>query len=166
MAVLSVIVGILLILGGICCIVTPLATFLATGYILCIILLVFGVMGIVRAFQKKAHALEVVSSILAIIVGIVALTRPGGALVFDGVLVYLMAAWLLVQGVSAIVIGIQSRPESGWVFGLIAGILCVLLGIYAFIRPEFMAVTAGVLLGFFIIAAGVSLISFGAMTNE
>ena len=47
MSVLFVILGVLLIIGGISCIFTPLATLLSAGYIIGILLLVFGIIGII-----------------------------------------------------------------------------------------------------------------------
>ena len=96
MVVLSVILGVLLMIGGFACIFTPLATFFTTGYFLCALMLVFGIVGIVRAFQKKADVFEIIVSILAIIVGLIALFRPGSSLVFDGVILIFIACWFLV----------------------------------------------------------------------
>ena len=45
MTVLSIILGVLLIIGGFSCMFTPLATFLSTGYFLAIMLLVYGAYG-------------------------------------------------------------------------------------------------------------------------
>ncbi len=166
MAVLSIILGVFLIIAGISFIATPLATFLATGFILAIFLFVYGIAGIVKAIQGKAHVLEVVCSVLAIIVGIVAIIRPGGTLAFDTIILYFLAAWLFVVGVTSIIIAFQSRPSNGWYWGLISGILAVILGILAFIYPMFSAITVGILIGFFCIFGGISLISLAFTTNE
>ncbi len=159
MVILSIILGILLIIAGVSCAFTPLGTFMAAGYLICIVMLIFGIVGIVRGFQKKATALEVVVSVLALIVGIVALFRPGDKLVLDTIVLYLLSAWFVCVGVVSIVESVQDRG-SGWVLGLIIGIICVILGLYSFVHPMFTAVTAGILIGFFFIGTGISLISF------
>ena len=51
MSVLSIVFGILLVICGFACMFTPLATFLSTGYYLLILLLVYGIFGIVRYFH-------------------------------------------------------------------------------------------------------------------
>lgn len=167
MTVLSIIVGVLLIIGGFCCMFTPVGTFLATGYFLGIILLVFGIVGIVRGFQKQAKALEVVVSVLAVIVGVFALFRPGSTMEFDRILLYLIAAWFTIEGIVSIVLAIQVKDiNSGWYWGLIFGILAVLVGIYAFAHPMFTAVTTGILVGIFFITAGFELISFAFALSD
>ena len=132
MVVLSVILGVLLMIGGFACIFTPLATFFTTGYFLCALMLVFGIVGIVRAFQKRADVFEIIVSILAIIVGLIALFRPGSSLVFDGVILIFIACWFLVEGIAMIVEGVKSRAtNSNWWVNLIVGILGIIVGIYS-----------------------------------
>ena len=148
MVVLSVILGVLLMIGGFACIFTPLATFFTTGYFLCALMLVFGIVGIVRAFQKKADVFEIIVSILAIIVGLIALFRPGSSLVM-------------------IVEGVKSRAtNSHWWVNLIVGILGIIVGIIAFANPMFTAITAGILLGLFFIQIGITLISLAFASEE
>ena len=81
MAILGILCGIILVLAGISFMATPLATYLATGYIFAITLLVVGIVGIVNFINKKTSALSFVTSILAVIVGLVCVFRPGKTLV-------------------------------------------------------------------------------------
>ena len=164
MVVLSVILGVLLMIGGFACIFTPLATFFTTGYFLCALMLVFGIVGIVRA---KADVFEIIVSILAIIVGLIALFRPGSSLVFDGVILIFIACWFLVEGIAMIVEGVKSRAtNSNWWVNLIVGILGIIVGIIAFANPMFTAVTADMLLGLFFIQIGITLISLAFASEE
>lgn len=115
MTVISIILGVLLIIGGVSCMLTPFATYLSTGVFIGAFMLVYGIAGLIRGFQKKAHALEIVVSVLAIIVGVISFIRPGTALVFDGVMLYVIAAWFVIQGVVSIVIAFQMKSvSSGW----------------------------------------------------
>lgn len=162
MTILSIIFGVLMIIGGVSCMFTPLATFLSTGYYFAILLLVYGVVGIIRFFKKMAGGLELVVSILAVVVGLIAMFRPGQTLIFDGMILYFIAAWLLIQGVTTIVLSIQARNErSGWFWGVIAGILGVIAGVYSFAHPVLTAVTAGVLIGLYFIEVGIDMIALG-----
>ncbi len=130
-------------------------------------MLVFGIVGIVRAFQKKADVFEIIVSILAIIVGLIALFRPGSSLVFDGVILIFIACWFLVEGIAMIVEGVKSRAtNSHWWVNLIVGILGIIVGIIAFANPMFTAITAGILLGLFFIQIGITLISLAFASEE
>jgi uncharacterized membrane protein HdeD (DUF308 family) len=109
MGIISVILGVLLVIGGFSLMFTPLATFLATGYILGILLLVYGIAGIIRCISHKADALEWILNILAVIVGLIALFRPGSTLVFDSLILVIIACWFLVQGVVQIVLAFKEK---------------------------------------------------------
>lgn len=165
MIIIALILGILFVVGGFSCMFTPLATFLSTGYFLGIMLFIYGLMGILQAITNKdRHILGIITSILAFLVGVIAIVRPGSALQFDRLVLYLMAAWVALQGISSIVISIQCRKvKKSWVLGLIVGILGVLLALYSFSHPLFLAVTAGFLIGFFLLQAGLNLISLAVL---
>ena len=53
MSVLNIILGILLVIGGFSCMFTPFATFLSAGYYIAILLLVYGVFGLVRSEERR-----------------------------------------------------------------------------------------------------------------
>ena len=163
MGVLSVILGVLLIIGGFSCMFTPLATFLSTGYFLGIMMLVYGVGGIIRAVSHKADVLEWILNILAVIVGLIALFRPGSTLIFDSMILVIIACWFVVQGVIQIVLSFKAKSVvKGWYWGLIVGILGILVGIYSWFHPVLTAVTAGILIGLYFVESGISLIALGA----
>ncbi len=166
MTFLSIICGILMIIAGIACLATPLETFMATGYFLVCILLVYGVIGIIRFFQKRAGALELAVSILAVIVGALSLFRPGQVLVFDNICLILIAAWLFIQGIVTLVLSIRSRLFlKGWGWGVFTGILGIVAGLYSFAYPQFLAVTTGVLIGLYFIEAGINMIVMGSVLD-
>lgn len=166
MTVLSIIFGVLLVIGGFSCMFTPLATFLSVGYYLAILFLVYGIFGIIRFFRKEAGGLELIVSILAVIAGIICLVRPGETLVFDRLILTLIAVWLLVQGLVSIIVAFQSREEQkGWFWGVVVGALGILAGLYSFAHPVFTAVTAGVLIGLYFIEAGFDMIVLGSVAG-
>ena len=167
MTILSIIFGVLLIISGFSCMFTPLATFLYTGYFLGILMLVYGIVGIIRGIRREAYALEVVISVLAVIVGLAALFRPGSTLIFDRIMLYLIACWFTIQGVLSIVMAFRVKNfKNGWYWGLIAGILGVLVGMYSFAHPVLTAVTAGILIGIYFIEAGFNRIMLAAAVNS
>ena len=159
MVVLSVIVGIILIMGGIACLFSPAATFLQTGYFIAILMLIYGIVGIVNVIKKREHPLTLIMHILAIIIGIFAIFRPMSTLVLDTILAYTVAAWFVIQGVVTIYLSITVRKAAkGWVWGLIMGIIGMLLGIYSFVHPTLSALMIGILIGIYLIEAGLNMI--------
>lgn len=161
MSILFIILGILLVIGGFSCLLTPLPTMLAAGYIVGIMLLIYGIATLVRAIQEKEDVLVWIMSILSIIVGIFAIVNPGGTLALDTMIIYLFAADFLVQGIIEIILSIRMRGEKGWVLGLIAGILSVVLGVYSIIYPSFAAFTIGVLISLYFISRGFVMMTLG-----
>lgn len=167
MAVISVILGILLIISGFSCMFTPFATFLSAGYFVGIMMFAFGIAGIVKAFQKRSTVFDTVMSILAFIVGIISLVRPGSTLVFDIIILYMVAAWFLMRGIMAIVVAFQVKGvTSNWFLGLIIGILSIILGLYSFAHPAVTALTTGILIGFYFVETGIDLILATIMVNQ
>ena len=162
MSVISIIFGILLIIGGFSCMYQPFFTFLSTGYFITILMLVYGVFGIVRFFQKKTSVLDLIVSILAVIIGVVCLVHPVQSLIVDKIILYLIAAWLLVQGIVTIFMSFNARDEQkGWFWGVIIGALGILAGIYSFAHPGITALAEGVLIGLYFVEAGLDMIFMG-----
>ena len=163
MSVISIIFGILLIIGGFSCMYQPFFTFLSTGYFITILMLVYGVFGIVRFFQKKTGVLDLIVSILAVIVGVVCLVHPFESLAVDRFILYLIAVWLMVQGLVTIIVSFGARDvKKGWFWGVIVGILGMLAGIYSFAHPFLTAVVEGVLIGLYFVEAGLDMIFMGS----
>lgn len=163
MGVLAIIVGIILAIGGVACMFTPIVTFLAAGYIICIALFVFGVFGLIYAITRKSGAATYIVAILAIIVGIVCLANPGGSLVISDIILILVAVFLLVSGIFACATAVSVRKENKkWWLGLIAGIIGIVVGIICIVSPFAEVLALGILIGLLILAAGIELIAIGA----
>lgn len=169
MTVLFVILGILMILCGISCMFTPLSTFISTGYFIVILMAVFGITGLVWSITKKKYGTTFIFSILSIILSIVLLFFPNLMLLADGVLVYLTAAWFVIQGIVSIVTSVTFTRVLGsgmWVLQLIVGILGIILGCYSFFHPAVLAISMGFLIGFYFIEAGITTIVFSSVSEE
>ena len=163
MTVLAIILGVLMVFAGVSLMCTPLATFLSAGYFLGIMMLVYGIIGIVKAFQKQSHVFETIMSVLAVIVGVIAIIRPGSTLILDGMIVYMAAAWFVLRGACSIVLAFQTKSvNKNWIWVLIIGIMSLVIGIYSFAHPGVMAVATGILIGFYFVDAGIDMV-VGAM---
>ena len=169
MRVLSVIIGILMLICGVSCMCTPLVTFMDAGYFIVIMVAVYGVIGIVRAIAEKHFGAGFVFSILSVIFGVTVLFFPRLMLLADGIMIYMTAAWFVLQGIISFVLqgiisvisAIQIKKATGsklWILQLIFGILGVILGCYSFFHPALVAVSIGFLIGFYFIETGFAML--------
>ncbi len=160
MKIVTIILGILMAICGISCICTPVMTFLEAGYFLVILLLVYGIAAIVKAVAQKEYGMPFLFGILSTVLGIVIMVVPGLKLMTDGMLIYIMAVWFLMQGVVGIVLSFRQKKlkGKGWIGTLILGVLGVLLGLYSLAHPMLLAFTFGVLVGMYFIECGVNMI--------
>lgn len=164
MTVLFIIFGVLLIMSGISFLVSPLLTFLSYGYFIIILVLVYGILGIINAIRFKRFGLNFVFSILSVIFGIAAMFYPDLSMVTDTILVYAAAIWFMLMGIVQIVTSIKITKKLGtgvWVFQLILGILSIIIGIVACFQPIIMAGSIGIFIAIYFIDTGITMISAG-----
>jgi uncharacterized membrane protein HdeD (DUF308 family) len=91
--------------------------------------------------------------VLSIIFGVLLFVAPGISL---QTLIAILAAWLIIDGVSNIVTSIQHlrQHRHGWMT-LIEGVISVIAGIGAFVLPGLTALTLLYLIAFWAIATGI-----------
>lgn len=162
MLVLSIIFGVLLICGGFFCVFAPIETFMSAEYYIVILLMVFGLFGIIKGIGAKRFGVSFVFSIISFLFGIAVLFRPGLLLFTDGILFYLLASWIVLMGFVAIYSAVTLTKATGskmWILQLIFGIIGILLGCYTFFHPVVFAFTIGWLIGFYFIEAGFTMIA-------
>ena len=150
-----------MVLCGGSCLFTPLRTFLASGYALMVLLLVYGVAGIVKSIATKEYRANFAFSIISVIAGLVMAFIPGLKLMADGVFIYMMAGWFILQGIVSIVISMKFKGAGGgkkWIWGLVLGILGIILGLYSMFHPVLLALTTGILIGVYFIVSGINMI--------
>lgn len=108
-----------------------------------------------------------IPSVLAVIIGIIAIFRPGTTLLMDGFMAYLFAAWFVIQGIISIYLAFKVKGiKKGWYWGLILGILGLIVGIYSFFHPMVSIVTIGILIGVYLIEAGLNMIVLATAVNQ
>lgn len=118
--------------------------------------IVFGVFGVIRSLflikKVKNWWIILIEGILGIIIGIMVFAWPISTTIF---LVYFIAAWLVITGITAIAHGSTVKNTAM----IIMGVVGLILGIFIFFRPPLYA-TATLLLfiGFFAVFRGIALI--------
>ncbi len=122
------VMGILMIVGGIAAIATPLFATVGVVTFLGLLILAAGVAQIVSAFQCKAWRgvlLNTLVGVLYVVTGFLILENP-----LEGAagLALLLALFFLASGIFRIVISLQERFP-GWGWTLLSGAVTVLLGL-------------------------------------
>lgn len=169
MTVLFIILGILLVAFGFSCMFTPLLTFMDAGYFIVIMVLVYGVFGIIRAIRYRKFGVGFVFSILSVLLGIAMLVFPSSLLVAQEMWLILVAIWFVIMGIVTIVNAATVTRKTGskiWILELIFGILALIVGGYSFFQPILLAVSVGVLIGIFFIETGFTLMFAGIAADD
>ncbi|HUD30511.1 MAG TPA: DUF308 domain-containing protein [Novosphingobium sp.] len=119
--------GILLLVVALIVLVNPLVAGVATGLILGVVLIVYGVAAIAAGWttlSTRARWTEILLGALALLAGIFAIVDPvAGALS----LVWAIGVWLVVAGGFQIAFALKARHDRGW--RLFLGALDVVLGL-------------------------------------
>jgi len=180
MKIIGALFGIALIVGGIYCLVTPVETFSVFSWLIGFAMLVEGVSSAFTWNQRRkfgfADGWTLVAAIVSIVLGIIVLGSYAARYAIDAFLAYMIAAWLVIGGVSRIIaaVGLQRLGRSGimpgnmasssWILMLLVGILVVAMGIVCFFHPMIAMASVGMILGLSIIVAGISILA-AALTS-
>ena len=150
--------GVLLLIAGIVALVWPHVASVALVFVLGWILIISGVLqgiGLIGAKDVPHFWLQLVSAVLAILIGILLLRNPDAGLL---VMTVLLIVFFVVEGVSKVIFALNIRPFDGWLWVLLSGIVGILLGAYLWanmpVSSEWML---GVLLGILLIVEGAAL---------
>jgi uncharacterized membrane protein HdeD (DUF308 family) len=165
--IITIIIGVLLIIGGIYCFIAPGVTFLTLGWVIGVLLLVSGIETVAACFMAGGTGTTVwdlLFGVLTILAAVLMLTNGYAQLFTDGVLILAFAFWMTVSGVSRIAAAFRLKGmDAGvWVWTLIFGILSILLGLYSFAHPLITAFAIGFLIGLWLLMYGLNMVAFGA----
>lgn len=170
MKVFNCILGILTVLASIYCIFYPGLTFLNCGWIVTIILGLWGISSIVSYAASRNDGnnkekalmgtLGLIAGIAAAVVSVLAMFMPGIRVMFDIIILAIFAVWLIVDGISSIATSfkVKKSGSSVWVLPLICGVLVLLAGIYGIFNLIFTAQTLGLFMGILLMTYGIRLI--------
>lgn len=177
MKALSIILGVLMVIGGVFCVVDSAMTFAVLGWIIGFAAFIGGI-GLICAYSRThkygtASGWTLFGGIVSTAIGLFILFS-GRALFFtDTVLAYMISFWTVIFGIGNIVVAFKMKQlrkdlpleKRGhiWLWALIIGILTTILGVYACIHPLVTIVTVGWLVGLSIIFTGIDTICLGIM---
>jgi uncharacterized membrane protein HdeD (DUF308 family) len=129
--------GVLAIIFGLVALFFPGIALLAFIYVFAAYAIIDGIVAIIVSIGERGSLRRwgwvLVEGILSVIAGIVAAVYPGLTAM---VLLYIVAAWAIVTGITEIVAAFRIREHASreWLLGL-AGLLSIVFGIILFIRP-------------------------------
>ena len=169
MSVLTIILGILMVIGGVVCLVTPIATTFGIMYFFMTLLFVTGVVFLIECIVYKRFGIDLFFAIVSILVGGFMVFSPQFSFATETFILYIMAGWLILRGIIGIINAFKARKVVGggiFVLSLIFAILVLGSGIYSFIHPLVFAGFLGILACCYFIVEGFDMIFFGCIGKE
>ena len=150
--------GVLLVVAGVVALIWPYVASVALIFLLGWILIVSGVLqgiGLIGAKDVPHFWLQLVSAVLALLIGILLLRNPRAGLL---IMTVLLIVYFFVEGISKVIFAMNIRPFVGWLWVLLSGIVGLLLGAYLWANmPVASEWVLGVLLGIQLIVEGAAL---------
>lgn len=160
MLILSFIIGGLLILGGIVLCFAPLNGFWEIGQIIGIAMSLFSVTSLVQCIMNRSFRADFFLSLLTLFAGAFILHDPLMQFMTDAFVLYLVSAWLLLEGVFQVVlsVGYKKRLYSRWWLLLLTGVLNILLSAVSFLNPLLGMFALGLMIAFYFIDTGLGMV--------
>lgn len=163
----SIVLGILMILAGMLAIADSAFAGVLIVYVVAWSAIFNGVAQVIYGFRAHSGGrviLEIILGLLYIVAGIYILMHPLRGLL---ALTLVIACFLVVYGVFALVLAFQLRPLSGWGWVLLDAIVTILLGVLIWrhwpINSEWVI---GTLVGISLIISGVSRLGFSMAVRK
>lgn len=162
-ATLLIVFGVLVVIFGVLAMASPMMTGVVVSIFVGALMLVMGVLRIVAAFKSGQWGSGIVGTLIGLLgvaAGIILLARPMLGL---ATLALLLAAYFLADGICEIIVSFKMKPEKGWGWMLVGGIVSVLLGFMIWRQwPVSGAWAIGILVGIHMLFAGFALIFLGS----
>ena len=175
--ILAVLLGLLMIIGGFYCAVTPGMTYFSLAWVAGFAIL-FDAVGVLTSWSDMkalghADGWTLCGAILSLVFALALIFSVRLQLFTGAVMAYVIAFWIILAGCIRIMAAVRLRrfkkstgleaPGMAWGWVLILGILMIVAGILGLVNPLGLAIAIGFLVGISIIAAGTNLIAFALM---
>lgn len=155
----TIAMGVILLLAGLLAMGAPMVAGLSLAMLVGIMLIVGGIGQLVFAVKTGKGIFSIILGILTVVIGGY---MVGNSAVALSALTIFLAVYLLISGISEVLMSFQIRPAKGWGWTLFSGILAVLLG--AIIWNQFPlsgAWAIGILIGIRLFFSGWALLMLG-----
>ncbi|ODR95669.1 hypothetical protein AUC70_01920 [Methyloceanibacter stevinii] len=148
--------GVLLVVAGVLAIISPIFASVAIVSLLGWVLIISGVLqavGLIGATNVPHFWLQLISAVLAVLIGVLLLRSPESGLL---VMTMLLIVYFMVEGIAKVIFALTIRPFPNWGWVLASGVVGIVL---AFVLWANMPLTASWVLGLML---GILLVSEGA----
>jgi uncharacterized membrane protein HdeD (DUF308 family) len=150
--------GVLMVVAGLLALIYPLIASVAIVFLLAWILIVSGILqgiGLIGAKDVPHYWLQLISAVLAILIGVLLLRQPESGLL---VMTVLLIVFFMVEGIAKIIFALSIRPFPNWGWVLGSGLVGILLALVLWANmPVSSEWLLGVLLGIQLICEGAAL---------
>ena len=168
--ILWLISGILLIACGVYVVLNPAQTLIGIASLIGLAALFSGAFSLATYFTQKDELFGskgiLLDGILDVILGILLIIYPTSSLIAN-IFLGLMSLWVISKGAMAVYHAVLAKEfERHWYVLLIIGILLVLFGILALIKPIITMVAISVILGVFLISDGIEILGHWWMLQK
>ena len=150
--------GVLLVVAGVLALVYPFIASVAVIFLLGWILIASGVLqgiGLVGASNVPHYWLQLISAVLAILIGVLLLRSPDSGLL---IMTVLLIVYFMVEGIAKVIFALTIRPFPNWGWVLGSGLVGILLALILWAN---MPLTAdwvlGLMLGILLVCEGAAL---------
>jgi uncharacterized membrane protein HdeD (DUF308 family) len=152
--------GLLLIAAGTLAVIYPVFSSQAVIVLLGWLLIISGVLqglGLIGANQVPHFWLQLISVILAVLIGFLFLREPEQGLV---TITLLLIVFFMIEGISKVVFALTIRPFPNWAWLLVSGLVGIFLSVVLWANLPVTAVwLIGLLLGIQLISIGAAFVS-------
>jgi len=159
--------GIILILIGAVAVISPMVATFSTAMFIGWILIFGGIAQFVHAFWAKGWGgffWEMLIGLLQLLVGAALVTYPVASII---ALTAFLALTFVIEGIMRSVMAFNLKPEPGWVWTLISGIVSIVVGMMLWMELPSSALWAvGTLVGINILMAGWSLLMLASVAGD
>jgi uncharacterized membrane protein HdeD (DUF308 family) len=144
--------------AGVLALIYPLLASVAMVYLLAWILIVSGglqAIGLIGARDVPHYWLQLISVVLAIVIGVLLLNQPESGLL---VMTVLLIVFFMVEGISKIIFALTIRPFPNWGWVLASGLVGIVLAVFLWANmPIASEWVLGILLGIMLVSEGAAL---------
>ncbi len=155
--------GILMVIFGLLAMGSPFVAGLAVVWYFGVMLVVGGIFRVIYAFKAQslgAGMWAILVGFLTIFAGLAMLGRP---LMGLDIMTLVLAVYFIVEGITQIIYAFQVKPEIGWGWALVGGIVSLALGVMIWrAYPDPAAWLIGVLVGIHLLFHGLAMLGIGA----
>lgn len=163
----SIVWGVLLIVAGILAIAQPVIAAIAFNLLFAWLLVFSGIVEIVYAIHDRAKdgfRLKLLLGILTLLLGIFLLVRPVAGVASIALMI---GAFVLLHGVSAVMLAFRIKPRKGWGWVFFDGLLSIVIAILiAMGWPDSSFAFVGILVGITLMWGGIWRIVLGRALRD